>query len=71
MSTINLAEPPKSKKREKRLESNRAFAERLGVSPRTIDRWVKAGILPQPTARIRTRKYWDPGTQPRRDADAA
>jgi len=70
MSTINLIEPPKPKK-QKRLESQRAFAERHGVSPRTIDRWVKAGILPAPTAVIRTRKYWDPRIEPRLDADAA
>lgn len=71
MSTIDLAGAPKPKKREKRLESQRAFAERHGVSTRTIDRWVKAGILPAPTAVIRTRKYWDPRIAPRQDADAA
>jgi hypothetical protein len=70
MSTIDLADPP-LKKRERRLESNRAFAERHGVSVRTIDRWVKAGILPAPTAVIRTRKYWDPRITPKIDADAA
>lgn len=58
------------KKREKRLESHRAFAERHGVSPRTIDRWTRAGLLPKPV-RINKRKYWNPSTQPRRDADAA
>jgi hypothetical protein len=71
MSTIDLTEPPKPKRRERRLESNRAFAERHGVSTRTIDRWVKAGVLPRPTAVINGRKYWAPHITPKLDADAA
>jgi predicted site-specific integrase-resolvase len=47
-------------------ESHRRYAERQGVSTRTLDRWVVAGILPEPE-RIRKRKYWDPNTEPRRD----
>ena len=47
-------------------EPHRRSAERLGVSTKTVDRWVEHGILPEPE-RIRGRKYWDPGTQPRQD----
>ena len=47
-------------------ESHRRFAERRGVSTKTLDRWVEAGILPEPE-RIRKRKYWDPNTEPRHD----
>jgi DNA-binding transcriptional MerR regulator len=57
------------KKRKKRLESHRACAERQGVSPRTIDRWVKLGILPAPI-RIRGRKYFDADVMPKRDITA-
>ena len=70
MPTIEITEAAQPKKREKRLESHRAFAERHGVSPRTIDRWATAGLLPKPT-RINKRKYWNPNTQPRRDVDMA
>lgn len=52
------------------LESHSAFAARLGVSPRTVDRWTEDGILPRPII-INKRKYWDPATEPRRDADVA
>jgi hypothetical protein len=61
---------PKPNKRGRRRESHSVFAERLGVSPRTVDRWIEQGILPQPDY-VRGRKYWDPATKPRRDADAA
>jgi DNA-binding transcriptional MerR regulator len=37
--------------------STSATARRLGVSIRSIDRWLAAGILPQPI-RINKRKYW-------------
>jgi len=71
MPTIEITEAAQaSKKRAKQLESHRAFAERLGVSPRTIDRWTRAGLLPRPI-RINKRKYWSPNTQPRCDVDAA
>jgi len=36
----------------------RALQERYGVVDRTLDRWVKAGILPEPM-RINHRRYWD------------
>ena len=29
-------------------ELHRRFAERRGVSTKTLDRWVEAGILPEP-----------------------
>jgi hypothetical protein len=69
ISTIAITDAPaQPKKRIRQLESHRAFAERLGVSPRTVDRWTKAGLLPRPI-RINKRKYWSPSTQPRRDAE--
>ena len=70
-TTIDITDaPPQRKKRVKQLESHRAFAERLGVSTRTIDRWIRDGLLPRPI-RINKRKYWNPSTTPRHDADAA
>jgi DNA-binding transcriptional MerR regulator len=71
LTTIAITDaPPQRKKRVKELETHRAFAERHGVSPRTIDRWTRAGLLPKPI-RINKRKYWSPSTQPRRDAETA
>jgi predicted site-specific integrase-resolvase len=50
-------------------EPHRRFAERHGVSTRTVDRWVKAGRLPEPE-RINNRKYWPSDVEPRRDGEA-
>ena len=61
---------PKKKKRNKRRVSWRHYAEARGVSVWTLDRWAAAGIIPTP-GYIRKRKYIDPETEPRRDADAA
>jgi predicted DNA-binding transcriptional regulator AlpA len=36
----------------------RALCERYGITTRTIDRWVEAGVLPQPF-RINRARYWD------------
>jgi DNA-binding transcriptional MerR regulator len=38
--------------------TSRMLCERYGVVTRTIDRWTKAGILPQPI-RINGYRYWD------------
>jgi predicted DNA-binding transcriptional regulator AlpA len=54
----------------KRLVPHRRYAERHGVSTKTIDRWVADGILPEPT-RINARKYFEEGTEPRRDSERA
>jgi hypothetical protein len=48
------------------LETHRQYAERHGVSTRTVDRWSEDGILPEPI-RIRTRKYWPTDVEPRHD----
>ena len=40
-----------------------ALARRFDVSLRTIDRWTKAGILPEPMKVGRT-PYWEPDTRP-------
>jgi DNA-binding transcriptional MerR regulator len=44
-------------------EPARETAARLGVCTKTVDRWVEAGILPEPT-RINGRKYFDAGVEP-------
>ena len=70
-ATINITDaPPQRKKRVRQLETHRAFAERHGVSTRTIDRWTRDGLLPKPV-RINKRKYWNPSTQPRHDTETA
>jgi DNA-binding transcriptional MerR regulator len=49
-----------------RLEPARKFAERHGVSVKTLDRWVKSGIL-SPPDKINGRNYHNPDNKPRRD----
>ena len=36
----------------------RAVCARYGISDRTVDRWVEAGVLPKPIY-INGRRYWD------------
>jgi hypothetical protein len=48
------------------LDRTRTIAERHKVSIRTVERWVEAGILPQPL-RIRGRKFWPRGTLAKTD----
>jgi hypothetical protein len=38
--------------------SKRAVAERYDVTPRTVDRWTQAKILPAPDLTINHRRYW-------------
>jgi DNA-binding transcriptional MerR regulator len=38
--------------------TTRLLCERYSVCDRTIDRWVEAGILPEPM-RINKARYWD------------
>jgi hypothetical protein len=64
----DMVQPPAGRKqRNKRRESWKEFAKRRGVSTRTLDRWVVAGIIPPPDV-INGRKYIDPETEPRTDA---
>jgi predicted DNA-binding transcriptional regulator AlpA len=49
------------------LDRTRTVAERHGVSVRTIERWIEAGLLPPPL-RIRGRKYWPAGTVAKTDS---
>jgi predicted site-specific integrase-resolvase len=51
-------------------ESWSRFAERHGVSPKTLDRWVAAGRMPRPEY-INGRKYAHPETKPRQDDEDA
>jgi hypothetical protein len=44
-------------RRDSRLTKT-AVAARKGVSPRTIDRWRKAGLMPPPDDVINGRQYW-------------
>jgi DNA-binding transcriptional MerR regulator len=41
--------------------AKRSVAQRYGVTPRTVDRWKKAKILPPADRVINTREYWDEG----------
>jgi hypothetical protein len=52
------------------LEPHSKKAARHGVCTRTLDRWVKNGILPAPV-RINGRKYWPTDIAPRRDGEEA
>jgi DNA-binding transcriptional MerR regulator len=51
---------------QKKREPWRKYAERRGVSTRTLDRWVEDGIL-DPPEKINGRKYTSPDAEPRRD----
>jgi hypothetical protein len=44
-------------------------ARRYEKTPRTIDRWLAAGILPLPDLVIRGRRYWTSATLDRFDAE--
>jgi DNA-binding transcriptional MerR regulator len=46
------------------------FAELHGVTTRTLDRWIRLGILPEPV-KIRRRKYYAPDTAPQTDKRTA
>jgi predicted site-specific integrase-resolvase len=59
---------PKRKSRSA-LQPVRKFADRHGVSVRTVDRWAEAGIIPRPQI-IRGRKYLPEGTEPLRDRES-
>jgi hypothetical protein len=50
--------------------SKRAVADRYDVVIRTIDRWVKAGILPVPDLVINHRDYWHEESLDRHDRAA-
>jgi hypothetical protein len=44
---------------ERRLIGTRAVGARYGdKNPRTIKRWVAAGVIPPPDLRIKNRNYW-------------
>jgi hypothetical protein len=64
MSAGQTREPAE---RPAELDRTRTLAERHKVSVRTVERWVEAGILPQPM-RIRGRKFWPAGTTAKTDA---
>ena len=68
MTILDAASQSKpAKRKNKRRETWKKYAERRGVSTRTLDRWVLAGIIPPPDV-INGRKYIDPDTEPRSDA---
>jgi hypothetical protein len=39
----------------------RSVAQRYGVTPRTVDRWKKAKILPPADRTVNGRQYWNEG----------
>jgi MerR HTH family regulatory protein len=47
----------------RQLEPARKTSERFGVCPKTLDAWVRDGIL-QPPTRIKGRKYYDTDVEP-------
>jgi hypothetical protein len=52
----------------KKFLGKRAVSARYGNRhPRTIERWVRAGVLPQPDQIIRGRWYWDEATLDKHD----
>lgn len=67
LDTAPQSRAAKRKNKNKRREAWKKYAERRGVSTRTLDRWVEAGIIPPPDV-INGRKYIDPDTEPRSDA---
>jgi DNA-binding transcriptional MerR regulator len=58
-----------NKSAQRKLTHSKKAAQQ-GVSGRTLDRWVKDGIIPPPE-RVNKRKYYDADSQPRRDREAA
>jgi hypothetical protein len=48
------------------LETTRSVARRLGCSVRTVQRWVKSGILPVPL-RVNKRSFFPAHVMPRPD----
>jgi predicted site-specific integrase-resolvase len=52
----------------RQFEPKRKFAERYGVTVRTVDRWVDDGVI-DPPKRIKNREYFPIGTEPRFDAE--
>jgi hypothetical protein len=64
---MSILDQPATESPGKRRESWPAKAKRLGVSTRTLDRWVVRGII-DPPEKIRGRKYGDPDEEPLLDA---
>jgi DNA-binding transcriptional MerR regulator len=61
--------PPESQTSKRRL-AHRQKAEQLGVSTRTLDRWIETGVITAPAV-VNRRKYHDEDSQPRRDSERA
>ena len=59
--------PPSKQPPVTSLETARSVARRLDRSVRTIDRYIKEGILPEPV-RIRGNRFWPAGVMPKIDA---
>jgi predicted DNA-binding transcriptional regulator AlpA len=59
---------PKTK--PKKYLNARELCTRYGRADRTIDRWVEAGVLPQPIY-IQRQRYWDEAEIDARDAARA
>jgi hypothetical protein len=68
-AATDAARPKTKTKREKKRVAWNAYAAQRGISPRTLDRWAAAGIVPKPEY-INRRKYIDPDVEPKHD-DAA
>jgi DNA-binding transcriptional MerR regulator len=51
----------------KRLLPTRKVGERYGVTPRTVVRWRRQNVIPQPDLTINKRHYWDEAGLDRHD----
>jgi hypothetical protein len=71
MTTLDLQSPTSTRRGRRRQPTRREpwkkKALRHGVSTRTLDRWVVAGIIAKPVI-INGRKYGDAEEEPRIDA---
>ena len=43
---------------DRRFFPKRAVARRYGVTTRTVDRWKKQNVIPQPDLTINNRHFW-------------
>ena len=59
-----------AKKSKRQLQSASAKAADLGICVKTLDRWIKAGIISKPLV-INRRRYFVADEQPRTDTASA
>ena len=65
-----MTDPDKMPQATPALEPASKTASRLGCHVKTIDNWVKAGLL-DPPIRVQNRKFFPAGVMPKSDNSAA